>query len=151
MKSLEPLSTQARCLGCGYLLEGLPENRCPECGREFDPGNPGSYMSRQYSGMPYLIAVVLGIVALAIPLGVAKAGDHDLVDPSVWLVLLLAPLMVGGLATAAVVLDSTIRLLRRPRGMVRRRGAAIVALILSAAVVVAFIGAILWPSTYRNG
>jgi hypothetical protein len=25
------------CLGCGYVLDGLPGNRCPECGREFDP------------------------------------------------------------------------------------------------------------------
>jgi hypothetical protein len=25
-----------RCLGCGYILEHLPEPRCPECGREFD-------------------------------------------------------------------------------------------------------------------
>lgn len=22
-----------QCLGCGYLLHGLPEPRCPECGR----------------------------------------------------------------------------------------------------------------------
>ena len=21
-----------RCLGCGYILDGLPEPRCPECG-----------------------------------------------------------------------------------------------------------------------
>jgi len=26
-----------RCLGCGYDLRGLPENRCPECGRGVDP------------------------------------------------------------------------------------------------------------------
>src|SRR5687767_1431383 len=26
------------CVGCGYLLLGLPEPRCPECGREFYPG-----------------------------------------------------------------------------------------------------------------
>lgn len=25
------------CIGCGYLLYGLPEPRCPECGRPFDP------------------------------------------------------------------------------------------------------------------
>ena len=24
-----------RCQGCGYMLCGLPENRCPECGRPF--------------------------------------------------------------------------------------------------------------------
>ena len=31
------------CLGCYYDLRGLPENRCPECGRFFSPGNPKSY------------------------------------------------------------------------------------------------------------
>lgn len=31
------------CLGCGYILEGLPENRCPECGRHFSPNNPDTF------------------------------------------------------------------------------------------------------------
>lgn len=31
------------CKGCGYVLDGLPEHRCPECGREFDPGNPKTF------------------------------------------------------------------------------------------------------------
>jgi hypothetical protein len=26
-----------RCGNCGYLLYGLPEPRCPECGEPFDP------------------------------------------------------------------------------------------------------------------
>jgi hypothetical protein len=33
----------ARCLACGYVLCGLPEARCPECGRPFDPDNPATY------------------------------------------------------------------------------------------------------------
>ena len=31
------------CLGCGYDLRGLPEPRCPECGRPFDPGDPPTF------------------------------------------------------------------------------------------------------------
>ncbi|HWB19256.1 MAG TPA: hypothetical protein VG711_03065 [Phycisphaerales bacterium] len=31
-----------RCLGCNYELKGLAENRCPECGRGFDPGDPAT-------------------------------------------------------------------------------------------------------------
>lgn len=31
------------CLGCGYVLDGLPEHRCPECGRPFDPDNPRTF------------------------------------------------------------------------------------------------------------
>jgi hypothetical protein len=31
------------CLGCAYPLDWLPETRCPECGRLFDPENPGTF------------------------------------------------------------------------------------------------------------
>ena len=40
MKSLDACKC---CLGCGYILEWLPEPRCPECGREFDPWNRDTY------------------------------------------------------------------------------------------------------------
>lgn len=30
-------SGTAICVHCGYLLKGLPEPRCPECGEPFDP------------------------------------------------------------------------------------------------------------------
>ena len=32
-----------KCIGCGYILEHLPHNRCPECGLEFDPHNLGTF------------------------------------------------------------------------------------------------------------
>src|SRR5438132_7543943 len=32
--------SEALCLGCNYPLRGLPESRCPECGRVFDPREP---------------------------------------------------------------------------------------------------------------
>ncbi len=31
------------CLGCRYPLDLLPENRCPECGRAFDPCDPATF------------------------------------------------------------------------------------------------------------
>ncbi len=37
MTTDEPTS-ELRC-SCGYLLQGLTEKRCPECGRPF-PGKP---------------------------------------------------------------------------------------------------------------
>jgi predicted amidophosphoribosyltransferase len=32
------------CLGCSYPLDGLDEHRCPECGRAFDPADPGTFV-----------------------------------------------------------------------------------------------------------
>jgi hypothetical protein len=31
------------CKGCGYALDGLEEERCPECGRGFDPSDARTY------------------------------------------------------------------------------------------------------------
>lgn len=37
------------CPGCSYRLDGLLENRCPECGRPFDPTDPGTFRIDQRS------------------------------------------------------------------------------------------------------
>lgn len=37
---------QRYCLDCAYSLIGLPENRCPECGREFDPADPRTFLKQ---------------------------------------------------------------------------------------------------------
>ena len=37
------LPLAAKCLDCGYLLRGLQEPRCPECGKPFLPGDPSTY------------------------------------------------------------------------------------------------------------
>lgn len=37
----------ACCLRCEYLLRGLAEPRCPECGEAFDPQDPSTYGPRQ--------------------------------------------------------------------------------------------------------
>jgi hypothetical protein len=43
-----PIDQDARCLGCGYLLRGLAEHRCPECGRAFDPGDITTFDSPRH-------------------------------------------------------------------------------------------------------
>lgn len=32
------------CLTCNYDLSNLTEHRCPECGRDFDPANAGTFI-----------------------------------------------------------------------------------------------------------
>ena len=31
------------CIDCEYKLVGVPDSRCPECGRAFDPDDPSTY------------------------------------------------------------------------------------------------------------
>jgi hypothetical protein len=56
MASAEP----KRCLGCGYILDYLPEPRCPECGRGFDRNDASTYASgyRRPGGLHLLLALV---------------------------------------------------------------------------------------------
>lgn len=34
------------CRTCGYCLHGLPTNRCPECGHDFDPADAATFLRR---------------------------------------------------------------------------------------------------------
>ncbi len=62
-----PTAGPKRCRGCGYILEHLPEPRCPECGRAFDPDDPRTYVrgvQRGWlSGVGHTLAAVVLIVA----------------------------------------------------------------------------------------
>jgi hypothetical protein len=42
-----------RCRNCHYLLEGLTEHRCPECGAAFDPTNPDTFRLLQCRNCRY--------------------------------------------------------------------------------------------------
>ncbi|MBN2560433.1 MAG: hypothetical protein JXQ75_05830 [Phycisphaerae bacterium] len=43
----EELPEDAVCIKCGYSLRGLAEHRCPECGSEFDPLDPSTFVRRR--------------------------------------------------------------------------------------------------------
>lgn len=66
---------EPRCLGCGYLLVGLERHGfdflCPECGRVFDPLDPGTFVSsltRLRSRCAGLVAGI-GVGIAAVPGG----------------------------------------------------------------------------------
>ena len=35
-----------RCLRCGYIIENLHTDRCPECGKAFDPNDASTYSDK---------------------------------------------------------------------------------------------------------
>lgn len=73
------LPETACCRTCGYLLRGLPEPTCPECGRPFDPADPRTYAPSaawrwRRKWVPRMVAVVV-LAALGLifaPRGSAK-------------------------------------------------------------------------------
>jgi len=63
------------CLSCGYVLLGLSEGRCPECGRPFDPDNVCTFRrfprgeSRGLVVLAYGWLLVSGIVIMLFIVG----------------------------------------------------------------------------------
>ncbi len=67
--------SKVRCLTCSYILKGLAEHRCPECGRTFDPGDPTTYVTAMRCGRALLVQTVLLVVAMIAPLFLAVLAD----------------------------------------------------------------------------
>ena len=56
------------CRSCGYALIGLPANRCPECGRDFDPADPKTFLARpRRTVLRRIVKVVLVLFCLTLP------------------------------------------------------------------------------------
>jgi hypothetical protein len=55
------LTDEMYCLGCGYSLRGLEQQRCPECGRSFDPDNWRTFRSEFSQSQPNWITRSLWI------------------------------------------------------------------------------------------
>ena len=49
-----------RCLDCHYSLENLTENRCPECGRPFDPTDPTTFEGERLSRGRRVLLLAIG-------------------------------------------------------------------------------------------
>jgi hypothetical protein len=82
-----------RCLDCNYVLLGLPEPRCPECGRQFDPDDFGSYtykppLVRWRFWLPPLVMVAIVFAILVILFHTSGVGVAATIA---------APFTLGGL------------------------------------------------------
>ena len=73
MPAATPILPHGFCTACGYELQGLtptPEAiyRCPECGREFDPANPKSFLARpRRRVLRRIVKIVLAVFCLTLP------------------------------------------------------------------------------------
>ncbi len=102
-----------RCVGCGYILNGLPEPRCPECGRPFNFEYPCSYEGEVRSGRTLRrfalpAAAIVGYTAISI----AQVPD--------WLPCLTI-LAVPAFILTIVGVTASLGALRGPRDLIRDR------------------------------
>jgi hypothetical protein len=80
--------TGCRCLECNYLLDGLDDTRCAECGRTFDPADPASVRQPGAAGTREIILRTARLSMLSTPvLSVALILSS-------WLSLAFGPLAI---------------------------------------------------------
>jgi hypothetical protein len=137
-----------RCLGCGYILDGLPENRCPECGRRFDPSDLRTYLLKTYSGRPLLALAIVFASLWVIGVTVSLLEDAGIVELTGWPKLVLVLVMLGFLG-GAYSLGLCVNVLRRPVHATQDRSALIAATLISAIVVGGFVGLLLVSQLLR--
>lgn len=59
------------CANCRYPLEGLESNECPECGYQFNPSDPSSFIDTQgpsttRTQVSPIVGILLGGLAFAV-------------------------------------------------------------------------------------
>ena len=127
-------SEHKRCLGCGYILDGLPEPRCPECGRGFDPDDPKTYFTSLRSGRRYVWLAIAGWMVGGAALVALDSGAGW---SSRWVLAGLFVVAAVGFAVEVKVFDVTWAALNSPPGTLRSRRAFVVARAISVFVILA--------------
>jgi len=99
-----------RCLTCGYIIEGLSESKCPECGCEFDSCNPQTFKSagapKQGGGTIALVLSGLAWGAVGIVIVQLKLGMSPTNWPSASTLLGVMGILVHMIAMAAAVVSA---------------------------------------------
>lgn len=99
------LPDSAVCLDCGYLLRGLRDPICPECGRPFDPGDPTTFNLKPLPRQPWILRASCTILVAGVTIFTvyvkwaashsALAGPlplfltHSLIDKAIGLLITL--------------------------------------------------------------
>ncbi|MGD8451817.1 MAG: hypothetical protein PVJ57_08365 [Phycisphaerae bacterium] len=70
LRFVRGFETQGLCQRCGYCILHLPEPRCPECGRPFDPEHATSALTSRESARPrrtQIVAIALILAGASTP------------------------------------------------------------------------------------
>ena len=109
-------SSEMRCRSCAYDLQKLSEKRCPECGREFDPADSETYLTRPYPDRRLFILAVCGFAGGAVGPMAALASRAGWIDWNSGVGTLLYPvalvLMLGGVGLSGGVAWSAFQVFR---------------------------------------
>jgi len=126
-----------RCLDCGYILDGLPENRCPECRRSFDPQDPTTYIyTHQYrTGRLYLVVAIVGATVFAVGALTIELKRRGYVS-SGSSVAVLSVFAAFGLMVCGIVGPLSIRALRGSSEQIADRRTFWAALLISGVVLI---------------
>jgi len=126
-----------RCLNCGYDLRGLPKNRCPECGRAFDPSDRSTFIALLPDGRRPLAYAGVSVAAWIISAAVVLIISGSPAAVSEWSNTPFIP-AIAGMLIGVHAWASARDVLRLPSEAAQHRGSAYAALI---------IGGILGPLT----
>jgi hypothetical protein len=102
-----PTSPTRYCRQCQYFLDGLTENRCPECGTPFEPGDPSTFQTvprdprqtRAYRHCWYSLICLVGSLVLSVL-------DASMVNPQMALPTIITAVPAAGFALSACRLGS---------------------------------------------
>lgn len=122
MKTDQPTPPK-RCFHCGYILDGLPHDRCPECGELHDPDLPERYLATVGSGADLLFGAILGMI-LSSPLYLSILSMLSLPWYGSFVFVVLSTL---GLWLSFHTLADGLSFLRHPTESVRHRTCALYA------------------------
>ncbi len=86
------------CRRCGYVLDGRPENRCPECGTGFDPTDPGTYRSahKRRKRRPNFLQIAISACILIVWSFVVRLCPES----AAWIVMWVSLVVIGIVAGA---------------------------------------------------
>ncbi len=95
--SAAPDKPSMYCRQCQYVLDGLPDNHCPECGTGFDPSGPASYLSHPKQAWPLRWETVASALCLVVFLLLLSRG-RNFGGTLVFDLLLPTPFLAFGVA-----------------------------------------------------